>query len=67
MTITLKSLSGKLLTICFISFFSGVLFFCLKQSFVSSFCLTFCVSSYESDGTATSPVVEGLVLCRNIP
>lgn len=48
-------------------FWGFILFFCLEYTPVSSFCLTFYVCFYELGETATSPSLEGVVLCRSVP
>ena len=69
MTISLNTLSGKLLISISLVFFFFFLEFYLVLSFVtyssvSSFCLTFCVCFYES-GKATTSCIEGMALCRS--
>ena len=67
MTISLNSLSGKLLI--FISlggFFKGfILFFHLEHIFVSLFCLTF-VYFYKLGERAMPPGLEGMTLCGSV-
>ena len=59
-TITLNSLSGKLLILVSLGFFSEVLNVLSygTNSSVSSFCLTFCICFYELEETATSHYLE---------
>lgn len=66
MTVSLNSLSAKLVIFVSLEFFSG--FFFLVPSFrvyssVSSFCLTFCVCHYELDETAI-PMLKRWLLYR---
>ena len=69
MTITLNTLSGSLLISISFNLFLRV---CLvlsfgTYSFVSSFCLTFCVCFYMLHRSATSPGLERVALCRRYP
>ena len=69
MTFALNSLPGKWLISVSLSIFILRFYLILlfgTNSYVSSFCLIF-LGFYELCETVTSPGLEGLVLCRNIP
>ena len=68
LTISMYSMSGKLLTSVSLGFFLGF-YFVLSfgtYSSVSSFCLTLGVCFYELGRTATSPSPEGVALCGTV-
>lgn len=65
MTITLKSLSGRLVSSISFSSFSEVLSVCLENIPVS-FCLTFYVGFFELGRTALLNL-RGMVLCMAVP
>ena len=72
MTITLNSLSDRLLISVSLKFFLLRFWFCFfiwniflcSFFFFFSFCLILCIGFYELDKTATAPSFEGVDLCR---